>query len=350
MDVTFGSAALAELCNSERAARSALGTAGRADGRTAPSRPGRGGRGGRLPPARGARQHQRERRDHHHLRARNRYPRGHQRPGRRRRRARRCRPHPDHQRARAWERAAMSETESHPFRPDYLIPPGRNPARPARGDEPVASGAGGARRPVRQAREPDRQGHGADHLGDRDRAGTDHRDPGERVEPQRSRLPGRAAPRQAARAVRRGRDGGCRRCRSRSCKAGARCRPRRDPGRLFDAALSFFGVADHAAWERIWRGPVASFRRSHAYTSDPGAVVSWLRIAQIEAQQTEAGAVLSAAVPQGLAGDPLSDARTATPTASSGCAPRRASSSCSSPRSRAAGSAAPRGGQPPRVR
>jgi HTH-type transcriptional regulator/antitoxin HigA len=63
--------------------------------------------------------------------------------------------------------------------------------------------------------------------------------------------------------------------------------PEKDRGRLFDAALSFFGVADRAAWERVWRGPVASFRRSQAYASDPGAVVSWLRIAQIEAQEAK---------------------------------------------------------------
>ncbi|MGO8870637.1 MAG: ImmA/IrrE family metallo-endopeptidase [Acidimicrobiales bacterium] len=58
----------------------------------------------------------------------------------------------------------------------------------------------------------------------------------------------------------------------------------KDNGRLFDAVLSFFGVADRAAYERVWRGPVASFRRSPAFSSHPGAVVSWLRIAQIEAQ------------------------------------------------------------------
>lgn len=58
-----------------------------------------------------------------------------------------------------------------------------------------------------------------------------------------------------------------------------------DCGRLFDAALTFFGVADREAWERIWRGPVVSFRRSQAYASNPGAVVSWLRIAQVEAQR-----------------------------------------------------------------
>ncbi len=60
----------------------------------------------------------------------------------------------------------------------------------------------------------------------------------------------------------------------------------RDRGRLFEAALKFFGVADREAWERIWRGPVASFRRSEAYASHPGAVVSWLRIAQLDAQET----------------------------------------------------------------
>lgn len=62
----------------------------------------------------------------------------------------------------------------------------------------------------------------------------------------------------------------------------------RDRGRLFDAVLSFFGVADRLAWERIWRGPVASFRRSQAYVSDPGAVVAWLRIAEVDAQGRKA--------------------------------------------------------------
>jgi HTH-type transcriptional regulator / antitoxin HigA len=57
-----------------------------------------------------------------------------------------------------------------------------------------------------------------------------------------------------------------------------------DQGRLFDAVLSFFGVADRAAYERVWKVPVASFRRSGAYKSSPGSVVSWLRIAQLDAQ------------------------------------------------------------------
>jgi HTH-type transcriptional regulator / antitoxin HigA len=58
----------------------------------------------------------------------------------------------------------------------------------------------------------------------------------------------------------------------------------KDRTRLFETVLSFFGVADREAYERVWRGPVASFRRSHAFASHPGAVVSWLRIAQLEAK------------------------------------------------------------------
>lgn len=58
----------------------------------------------------------------------------------------------------------------------------------------------------------------------------------------------------------------------------------KDPGRLFDAVLSFFGVADRPAFERVWRAPVASFRRTKAYKTSPGAVMSWLRIAQLAAQ------------------------------------------------------------------
>jgi hypothetical protein len=61
----------------------------------------------------------------------------------------------------------------------------------------------------------------------------------------------------------------------------------KDRGRLHEAVLTFFGVADRQAWERIWRGPVASFRRSRAFANDPGAVVAWLRIAQLEARKVK---------------------------------------------------------------
>ena len=68
-----------------------------------------------------------------------------------------------------------------------------------------------------------------------------------------------------------------------------------EKGRLFDAALTFFGVANVEAYQRIWRGPVVSFRRSQTFSSQPGAVVSWLRIGQIEAQSVQV-AVFSAPV------------------------------------------------------
>lgn len=61
-----------------------------------------------------------------------------------------------------------------------------------------------------------------------------------------------------------------------------------DRGQLFDAALTFFGVANIDAYQQIWRRPVASFRRSQAFSSHPGAVISWLRIAQIRAQSVKA--------------------------------------------------------------
>jgi HTH-type transcriptional regulator / antitoxin HigA len=58
----------------------------------------------------------------------------------------------------------------------------------------------------------------------------------------------------------------------------------KDRGRLFEAVLSFFGVADRRAYERVWSKVAPAFRRSHAFSSKPGAVAAWLRIAQLEAQ------------------------------------------------------------------
>jgi HTH-type transcriptional regulator/antitoxin HigA len=54
-----------------------------------------------------------------------------------------------------------------------------------------------------------------------------------------------------------------------------------DKARIYDALLAYFGVADREAWERIWLRPVASFKRSNAFRSDPGSVAAWLRLGQI---------------------------------------------------------------------
>jgi HTH-type transcriptional regulator/antitoxin HigA len=54
-------------------------------------------------------------------------------------------------------------------------------------------------------------------------------------------------------------------------------------GRLLEAVLTFFGVADRDAYERVWRKPVASFRRSEAFKSAPGSVVTWIRLGELNA-------------------------------------------------------------------
>jgi HTH-type transcriptional regulator/antitoxin HigA len=61
-----------------------------------------------------------------------------------------------------------------------------------------------------------------------------------------------------------------------------------DQTRLFDEVLAFFGVANRDAWSTVWRRPIASFRRSTAYRSDPGAVIAWLRIAQLDSHHIAA--------------------------------------------------------------
>jgi HTH-type transcriptional regulator/antitoxin HigA len=46
----------------------------------------------------------------------------------------------------------------------------------------------------------------------------------------------------------------------------------------------FFGVANHHAWEAVWLKPTA-YRKSKAFSSDPGAVAAWLRIGELEAAE-----------------------------------------------------------------
>ncbi len=46
---------------------------------------------------------------------------------------------------------------------------------------------------------------------------------------------------------------------------------------------SFFGVANPAAWRKMWQQPGAAYRASQAFVRDPGAVAAWLRMGEIEA-------------------------------------------------------------------
>jgi HTH-type transcriptional regulator / antitoxin HigA len=54
-------------------------------------------------------------------------------------------------------------------------------------------------------------------------------------------------------------------------------------GALVDAVCRFFGVANRQGWEKVWRTPLASFRKSRAFTADVGAVATWLRLGELEA-------------------------------------------------------------------
>ena len=54
-------------------------------------------------------------------------------------------------------------------------------------------------------------------------------------------------------------------------------------GARVDQLLAFFGVADPAAWERVYEEPVAAFRRAQHLSPDSAATAVWLRLAEQEA-------------------------------------------------------------------
>ncbi|KRA29817.1 MULTISPECIES: ImmA/IrrE family metallo-endopeptidase [unclassified Nocardioides] len=62
---------------------------------------------------------------------------------------------------------------------------------------------------------------------------------------------------------------------------------KRDPGRLLQELLTFFGVATIKAWDTSWDQPAAAFLQSGAYSIDPAAVAAWLRLGEIAAQEME---------------------------------------------------------------
>lgn len=66
-----------------------------------------------------------------------------------------------------------------------------------------------------------------------------------------------------------------------------RLRKGTDDPTLLEEVCRFFGVANRASWEKVWRDPLASFRRSHTFKSDAGAVAAWLRIGELEAQSID---------------------------------------------------------------
>jgi addiction module HigA family antidote len=49
--------------------------------------------------------------------------------------------------------------------------------------------------------------------------------------------------------------------------------------------LRFFGVASPSAWDEVYANPQAAFRRSKAFSCDPGAIAAWLRFGELQAQE-----------------------------------------------------------------
>jgi HTH-type transcriptional regulator / antitoxin HigA len=62
--------------------------------------------------------------------------------------------------------------------------------------------------------------------------------------------------------------------------------PQRDQVQLFEAVLSFFGVASPEAWDNVWSNiqNAVAFRESPAFQSDFPAVATWLRKGELEAR------------------------------------------------------------------
>jgi HTH-type transcriptional regulator/antitoxin HigA len=61
--------------------------------------------------------------------------------------------------------------------------------------------------------------------------------------------------------------------------------PTSDKADLVSQALAFFGVSDPNVWRQLWLSPKASFHRSQAFKTSPGATAAWLRIGELGAQK-----------------------------------------------------------------
>ncbi len=61
----------------------------------------------------------------------------------------------------------------------------------------------------------------------------------------------------------------------------------RDKALLLREVLRFFGVASVSAWKGLWGSPKFSLRKSPAFKGLPGAMATWLRLGELEAQVTK---------------------------------------------------------------
>lgn len=61
----------------------------------------------------------------------------------------------------------------------------------------------------------------------------------------------------------------------------------RDKGKAVDELLNFFGVASIDAWQKLYGKITGSYRRAKAYEGTPESIASWLRIAEMKAEERE---------------------------------------------------------------
>lgn len=62
---------------------------------------------------------------------------------------------------------------------------------------------------------------------------------------------------------------------------------KRDPGRLVEQCLKFFGVANVDAWRQVWTAPQAAYRKSPTLASTPGDLATWLRLGELAAENVD---------------------------------------------------------------
>jgi len=60
-----------------------------------------------------------------------------------------------------------------------------------------------------------------------------------------------------------------------------------DPPSLLQQVYRFFGVANRETWHKVWRLPLAAFRRSPTFQSDMPALATWLRLGELAAADVD---------------------------------------------------------------
>jgi plasmid maintenance system antidote protein VapI len=59
----------------------------------------------------------------------------------------------------------------------------------------------------------------------------------------------------------------------------------KDRADQMDEVLKFFGIASYRQWDAIWLTPSATYRKSKAFASKPGASSAWLRKGELQGQE-----------------------------------------------------------------